>query len=102
MGGMIAQVMAAKYPDRVDHLAVIMTSTNNPALPRAKGEIAKALMAPPANIKTREEALERVMYLWSLIGTKNSGATDEELRARLAAAYERSHYPAGPADSLPQ
>lgn len=100
MGGMIAQVMAAKYPDRVDRLAIIMSSTNNPALPRAKGEIAKALMAPPANIKTREEALERAMYLWSLIGTKNSGASDEELRARLAAAYERSHYPAGPRRQL--
>jgi pimeloyl-ACP methyl ester carboxylesterase len=100
MGGMIAQVMAARYSDRIDRLAVIMTSTNNPALPRAKGEIAKALMAPPANIRTREEALERAMYLWSLIGTKNSGASDEELRARLAAAYERSHYPAGPRRQL--
>lgn len=100
MGGMIAQVMAAKFPQRVDRLAIIMSSTNNPALPRAKGEIAKALMAPPANINTREEALERAMYLWSLIGTKNSGASDDELRARLAAAYERSHYPAGPRRQL--
>ncbi|MGD9801390.1 MAG: alpha/beta fold hydrolase, partial [Parvularculaceae bacterium] len=33
--------------------------------------------------------------LWSLIGTKNSGASEEELRARLAASYERSLYPAG-------
>ncbi len=95
MGGMIAQVMAAKHPARVKGLAIIMSSTNNPRLPRARAEIARALMAPPANIATKEQALERAMYLWNLIGTKNSGAGEEELRARLAASYERSHYPAG-------
>ena len=95
MGGMIAQVLAAKYPARVKRLAIIMSSTNTPRLPRARAEIARALMARPANIATKEQALERAMYLWNLIGTKNSGASEEELRARLAASYERSHYPAG-------
>ncbi|MGE0181862.1 MAG: alpha/beta fold hydrolase [Parvularculaceae bacterium] len=95
MGGMIGQVLAATYPDRVKNLALIMTSTNNPKLPRAKAEIARALTAPPMKSPTKEQALERAMYLWSLIGTKNSGASEEELRARLAASYERSHYPAG-------
>ncbi len=95
MGGMIAQVMAARRPQRVRRLAIIMSSTNNPRLPRARAEIARALMAPPANITTKEQALERAMVLWNLIGTKNSGASEEELRARLAASYERSHYPAG-------
>ncbi len=100
MGGMIAQVLAAQNPDRVNSLAIIMSSTSNPNLPRAKAEIAKALIAPPKNITTRDEALERAMYLWGLIGTKNSGAATEELRARLAAAYDRSHYPAGPRRQL--
>lgn len=95
MGGMIAQVLAARNPDRVNSLAIVMSSTNNPRLPRARAEIVKALAAPPATIATREEALERAMYFWGLIGTRNSGATNDELRARLAAAYDRSHYPAG-------
>jgi pimeloyl-ACP methyl ester carboxylesterase len=95
MGGMIAQVLAAKRPERVRRLAIIMSSTNNPRLPRARAEIARALMARPSNITTKEQALERAMVLWNLIGTRNSGASQEELRARLAASYERSHYPAG-------
>ena len=95
MGGMIAQVLAASYPGRVGRLAIIMSSTNNPALPRARPEIARALMAPPMKTATREEALERAMALWNLIGTKNSGAGPEELRARLAASFERSYHPAG-------
>ncbi len=100
MGGMIAQVLAAKAPDRVKTLSIIMSSTNNPTLPRARAEITRALFAPPMNTATKEAALERAMYLWGLIGTKNSGATTEELNARLAAAYDRSHYPAGPRRQL--
>jgi len=100
MGGMIAQVLAAQNADRVNRLAVIMSSTNNPALPRASAEIVKALIAPPRNTPTKDQALERAMYLWGLIGTRNSGTTTEELRARLAASYDRSHYPAGPRRQL--
>lgn len=100
MGGMIAQVLAAKYPARAKSLAIIMPSTNNPKLPRAKGEIARALMAPPRNTPTKEQALERAMYLWGLIGTRDSGSTTDELRARLAASYDRAYYPAGPRRQL--
>ncbi len=100
MGGMIAQVMAAKAPGRIKSLSIIMSSTNNPRLPRAKAEITRALLAPPMKTATKEAALERAMYLWGLIGTRNSGATTEELKARLAAAYDRSHYPAGPRRQL--
>lgn len=95
MGGMIAQVLAARHPARVRRLAIIMSSTNNPRLPRARPEIARALMAPPAKIVTREQALDRALSFWKLIGTKDPGAAEEELRARLAASYDRSHYPAG-------
>ena len=99
MGGMIGQVLSAKYPDRVASFTAIMSSTNNPKLPRATGDVAKALLSPPKPAATKEEALERSMYVWSLIGTKDSGSTDDELRARLAASYERSNYPAGTAPS---
>lgn len=39
MGGMIAQVLAYKYPDRVLSLAIIMSTTGNPELPQGKPEI---------------------------------------------------------------
>ncbi len=100
MGGMIAQVLAATAPARVISLAIIMSSTNNPKLPRARPEIARALMAPPSKTLTKEAALERALSVWNLIGTRQSGSTQDELRVRLAAAYERSHYPAGPRRQL--
>ncbi|MBT8471307.1 MAG: alpha/beta hydrolase [Marinicaulis sp.] len=95
MGGMISQIMGANFPDRVAGLSIIMSSTNNPRLPKISPEIAKALMSPPKPGASKEEALERSMYIWGLIGTRDSGSTEDELRARLATSYERSNYPAG-------
>src|ERR1700742_4621757 len=39
MGGMIAQVAAAAYPQRVASLTSIMSSSGNPALPQAVPEV---------------------------------------------------------------
>lgn len=100
MGGMIAQIVAASAPARIKSLTAIMSSTNNPELPRARAEVARALMARPRPGATKEEILERAMVIWGLIGTKQSGSTNDELRARLAAEFERSHYPAGPRRQL--
>jgi pimeloyl-ACP methyl ester carboxylesterase len=47
MGGMIAQIMASEYPDRVLSLSSIMSSTGNPALPQAAPDV-MALMTRPA------------------------------------------------------
>src|SRR5205823_13218297 len=38
MGGMIAQIVAAKYPDRVRSLVSIMSSSGDPGLPQAMPE----------------------------------------------------------------
>ena len=95
MGGMIGQVLAAMYPERIKSFTAVMSSTNNPKLPRAQKEVAKVLISPPKPSASPEEALDRSMRVWDLIGTKNSGSSREELRARLTAAYERSNYPSG-------
>jgi pimeloyl-ACP methyl ester carboxylesterase len=95
MGGMIAQVLAAEYPSRVASLTAIMSSTNNISLPRARPEITKALLTPPKKGATKDDVLDRSVQFWRMIGTKDSGTTDAELRARIEASYDRSHNPAG-------
>ncbi|RQW22489.1 alpha/beta hydrolase [Bacillus sp. C1-1] len=47
MGGMIAQIVASEYPERVLSLTSIMSSTGNPALPQTSPEI-MAMMTKPA------------------------------------------------------
>ena len=46
MGGMIAQIMASEYPDRVRSLTSIMSSTGNPALPQATPDVMAMMMRP--------------------------------------------------------
>ncbi len=46
MGGMIAQIAASHYPERVASLTSIMSGTGNPALPQAAADVI-AMMAGP-------------------------------------------------------
>ena len=47
MGGMIAQILASEWPDRVLSLVSIMSATGNPAMPQARPEIMALLQTPP-------------------------------------------------------
>lgn len=95
MGGMIGQIVASRWPERVSSFTAIMTSTNNPRLPGARSDVAKALIAPTEPGATLDDAIERAVGIWTLIGTRDGGPTNEELRARITAALQRSNYPAG-------
>lgn len=96
MGGMIAQIVAGEFPDRVLSLTAIMTSTNEPRLPGARPDIARLMLRPGPPATSIDEAIEKSMRVWQLIKTQNGGWTDEALRKRISAAAHRSIYPAGP------
>ena len=53
MGGMIAQLVAADYPERTLSLTSIMSSTGNPDLPRATPEAMARLNTPGARSRPR-------------------------------------------------
>jgi pimeloyl-ACP methyl ester carboxylesterase len=55
MGGMIAQIVATQYPNRVLSLTSIMSSSGNPNLPQASADI-MALMTRPAPNPFADEA----------------------------------------------
>jgi pimeloyl-ACP methyl ester carboxylesterase len=96
MGGMIAQLLAATHPKRVLSLTSIMSGTNNPRLPRPSRRTMSLLMSGGSGRGgSKAEILDRMMKVWSVIGTPNSGADEAEFRATLEAALARSYYPAG-------
>jgi pimeloyl-ACP methyl ester carboxylesterase len=55
MGGMIAQLAASVYPERVLSLTSIMSSSGNPSLPQASPEV-MAMMTKPAPNPFEDEA----------------------------------------------
>lgn len=94
MGGMIAQILAAKHPDRVDKLGLLATSNNKPFLPPPKLDAIRALTKPVSNPKDPEEVIENNLHLQRIIG---SPYLFDEIRAlkKTKLLYKRRFYPKG-------
>jgi pimeloyl-ACP methyl ester carboxylesterase len=98
MGGMIAQTMAARHPDRVLSLASIMSNTGH----RWKGmpglRVYPIFIRRPAD--NREGAVESTLSTFRLIGSPGFPFEEEELRRVAQLSYERGYNPAGTARQL--
>jgi len=97
MGGMIAQVMAARHPERVLSLTSIM-STPAPALTNPTPAATAVLMQPPAT--TREAAITQMLEASRIIGSPGYPA-DEQWRTELAVQlWDEGPDPAGTSRQL--
>ena len=91
MGGMIAQIVAAKHADRTISLTSIMSTTGNHSLPPGKPEALLAISQPPAS-NSREDRIAAGIRTLRVIGSPGFPATDEELREIVAGATDRVPY----------
>jgi pimeloyl-ACP methyl ester carboxylesterase len=92
MGGMIAQTLAIRHPQRVLSLTSIM-STPSPQIGPPTQEAAAVLLAPAA--KDREAAVERAVATYRVIGSPGYPLDTDELRRSAGLAYDRAFDPAG-------
>lgn len=95
MGGMITQLFAAKYPERVRSVGIIFSSTNQPLLPPPSPAAIKPLMSGPGKGATREQIIAHSAKFMRTIGSPGYPFSDAELTAMATASNERSYYPAG-------
>ncbi len=101
MGGMIAQILAAEYPDRVLSLMPVMTSTNAPGLPSPDSAVRKALIKAARNRPaTAEEALASGMQFFTVIGSPGGEERRAEIEELMRKNVERSFYPEGPSRQM--
>ena len=94
MGGMISQIIAGRYPDRVLSLTSIMSTTGRRSLPGAKPEITRKMIGKPASTEISDLVAHR-MQIYRLIGSPGFRATDEVLRGKIFKSIKRSYYPQG-------
>ena len=99
MGGMIAQLVAANHPARVLSLTSIMSSTGNPALPRATAEANAVLMSRPAG-GDLDSLVAHGVRAAKTIGSPGYPADETVLAERARADLERQNYPQGFARQL--
>ena len=99
MGGMIAQHVAAKYPQRCLSFTQIFSTTGNPKLPAARKEALKALITRPKG--DAEDALvDHGVMLARTIGSPGYPSPEDRLRERVRFSVRRSFYPQGPTRHL--
>jgi pimeloyl-ACP methyl ester carboxylesterase len=95
MGGMIAQIIAAKHPDRTRSLVSIMSSSGDRRLPQATPEARNALFAKRPDASDRKKIIAHMMNVYRAIGSPGYPVPDDVLRPRLEASIDRSYYPQG-------
>ncbi len=100
MGGMIAQVLAARFPQRVLSLTSIMSSSGNRRLSRPSKPARKVLLSRPTDPKNPESVIDHLVEMFGVIGSPGYPATKEELRQRVGHSVRRAYEPAGTARQL--
>ncbi len=98
MGGMIAQTVAIRRPERVRSLVSMMSTTGNRWLGLPTWKAFGTLFARPGN--GREAAVEHSVRVFRTIGSPAYPMDEAHFRERAGAAYDRSHSRAGIARQL--
>ena len=93
MGGMIAQLLAIRAPERVRSLTSIMSTTGERGLPPPEARVLGPLFAPVG--KGREGRISRMVDIFRTIGSPPPLFDEARVRARLTRSYDRSFHPAG-------
>jgi pimeloyl-ACP methyl ester carboxylesterase len=97
MGGMIAQVLAARRPERVATLTSIMSSSGNPSPRVALGSsrALRVLLRRPGRLDNVESITEHLMHVFGVIGSPGYRAQPQALREQLRKVAARGYDPAG-------
>lgn len=95
MGGMIAQIFAARFPERTAGLGIIFSSNNSPLLPPPAPKALLSLIKGPHPSSPRDVIVENSIRVSKIIGSPAYRKTDEQMRADAIETYERCFYPQG-------
>jgi pimeloyl-ACP methyl ester carboxylesterase len=98
MGGMIAQMMAIRRPERVLSLGSMLSTTGDRRVGTPKLRVWSLLMRRAPNDRT--EYISYFIRIFRLIGSPAYPADTERVRELAAATYDRGHHPAGTARQL--
>jgi pimeloyl-ACP methyl ester carboxylesterase len=100
MGGMIAQQIALRHPERVKSLTLMMTSSGARALPGPSLKVRGAMLSRPKDPHRIENVIDHYVALYKLIGSPGFPASDEYLTQRLGMSVRRAYRPDGTARQL--
>jgi pimeloyl-ACP methyl ester carboxylesterase len=95
MGGMIAQLVAAKFPSRVLSLTSIMSTTGRRGLPGPAPAVRRIMLRRPAGPSDIESAIDQGVRVVQAIASPAYPTPEKQLRRRVARALRRNYCPGG-------
>ncbi len=95
MGGMIAQNVAADFPDHVRSLTSIMSTSGHRSLPGADPLVSRHIFRSRPTGDDRDAVIAHNMRTLELIGSPAYPVDEETRREMTSASFDRCYYPAG-------
>ena len=95
MGGMIAQIVAARYPERTAGLGIIFSSNNSAMLPPPAPRALMTLIRARRRIPPRDVIVANAVRVSKIIGSPRYPKSEDQMRADAIERYERCFYPQG-------
>lgn len=95
MGGMIAQIVAARYPDRVRSLTSVMSTTNHPKLPSARFDVLWRMAGLGPKPTSREDVIRYSTAMLNRVGSPHFPTPADYRRQLVGRAYDRAFRPRG-------
>lgn len=95
MGGMIAQILAASYPDRVLSLTAIMSTSGAPGLPGPTPELRRRMIAKRDLNPGREQAIALGAAMLALISYPDPARAPDAFHTMAGRAFDRAYNPQG-------
>lgn len=99
MGGMVAQHLAARHPQRVKSLTLMMTTSGARRLPQPTMRVRAAMIAKPARFDV-DALVDHYVKLVRVIGSPGYPPDEAELHERLDFSIRRSYRPRGVARQI--
>lgn len=93
MGGMISQILAAKYADKIDKVGLLFTSNNQPLLPPPFPKQLFSLIGKPES-RDEQGIIQHSLKVFNHIGSPGY-VNQMETMQTAQKLYQRSYHPAG-------
>ncbi|OTG65519.1 alpha/beta fold hydrolase [Acinetobacter silvestris] len=93
MGGMISQILAAKYPEKVEKIGLLFTSNNQPLLPPPFPKQLFSLIGKPES-RDEQGIINHSLKVFKHIGSPGY-VNHMETMQTAQKLYQRSYHPAG-------
>ena len=100
MGGMIAQELAGRFPQRTHSLISVMSSSGDPSVPPATPEAMRVLTESPERPEDRDCVVELGLKGRRVVGSPGYVDPDETVRQELGEAFDRCNHPQGVARQM--